>query len=118
METEKAAAPRTPPGKRHGKSGLQTARDAELGNDHLFELEVDLDGVLARHDGNEGDFSADTSPFPAVRAVVPETDDTGMPVNTFRAWSLGVVGASPPPPPPPHPLRLTRSRSLSSSAPA
>ncbi|KAI0014757.1 OPT family small oligopeptide transporter [Xylariomycetidae sp. FL0641] len=60
------------------------------GEKSRLELEVDVGRVLAQ-DEEEGDYEADTSPFPAVRAVVPETDDTGMPVNTFRAWLLGVV---------------------------
>lgn len=62
-------------------------------NGHLIELEVDLSRVIGEDD-IEGDWDADTSPFPAVRAVVPETDDPGMPVNTFRAWFLGIVSIS------------------------
>ncbi|KAH9896261.1 OPT family small oligopeptide transporter [Xylariomycetidae sp. FL2044] len=58
---------------------------------HLAELEVDLGQVLVSKEEGEGDWDADTSPFPAVRAVVPETDDAGIPVNTFRAWFLGIV---------------------------
>jgi hypothetical protein len=65
-------------------------QDVELENGHLAELEVDLGLVLA-DDAEEGDWEADTSPFPEVRAVVPETDDTAMPVNTLRAWLLGIV---------------------------
>ncbi|KAI1134035.1 small oligopeptide transporter [Hypoxylon sp. FL0543] len=64
--------------------------DIEVANGHLADLEVDISGVLAKAD-EEGDWDADTSPFPAVRAVVPETDDPAMPVNTFRAWFLGIV---------------------------
>lgn len=62
-------------------------------NGHLIELEVDLSRVIGEDDV-EGDWDADTSPFPAVRAVVPETDDPDMPVNTFRAWFLGIVSVS------------------------
>lgn len=62
----------------------------EVLNGHLIELEVDLSRVIGEEDV-EGDWDADTSPFPAVRAVVPETDDSEMPVNTFRAWFLGIV---------------------------
>ncbi|KAK6834130.1 hypothetical protein PG987_008824 [Apiospora arundinis] len=68
---------------------LHAAQDIELEHGHLAELEVDLDRVLGEEE--EGEYEADTSPFPAVRAVVPETDDTGIPVNTFRAWFLGIV---------------------------
>lgn len=72
------------------------ARDGavtDIINGHLIELEVDLSRVIAEDDV-EGDWDADTSPFPAVRAVVPETDDPEMPVNTFRAWFLGIVSFS------------------------
>lgn len=64
-------------------------QDIELENGHLAELEVDMERVLDEE--GEGDYDADTSPFPQVRAVVPETDDTAIPVNTFRAWFLGIV---------------------------
>ena len=65
--------------------------DLEIQQGHLTELEVDIGAVL--EDTEVGDYSKDTSPFPSVRAVVPETDDTEMPVNTLRAWFLGVVSA-------------------------
>ncbi|KAI1867619.1 hypothetical protein JX265_007421 [Neoarthrinium moseri] len=65
-------------------------QDVELENGHLAELEVDMGRVLSKAE-EEGDWDADTSPFPAVRAVVPETDDTEIPVNTFRAWFLGII---------------------------
>ncbi|GJC89619.1 sexual differentiation process protein isp4 [Colletotrichum liriopes] len=64
-------------------------QDVELENGHLAELEVDMGRVLEEE--GEGDYDADTSPFPQVRAVVPETDDTAIPINTFRAWFLGIV---------------------------
>lgn len=34
---------------------------------------------------------SDNSPFPEVRANVPNTDDYELPVNTVRMWFLGVV---------------------------
>lgn len=61
---------------------------AHSGN--LVELEVDLARAIDR-DAPEGDYEADTSPFAVVRSVVPEIDDPSMPVNTFRAWFLGIV---------------------------
>lgn len=75
-----------------GKESHNTHDDAgsDILNGHLIELEVDLSRVIGEDDV-EGDWDADTSPFPAVRAVVPETDDPEMPVNTFRAWFLGIV---------------------------
>lgn len=83
----------------------------EILNGHLVELEVDLARVIGEDDV-EGDWEADTSPFAAVRAVVPETDDTEMPVNTFRAWFLGIVSRQSN-----TPLRpLPGCRSFSSSA--
>ena len=66
---------------------------SDIINGHLIELEVDLSRVIGEDDV-EGDWDADTSPFPAVRAVVPETDDPAMPVNTLRAWFLGIVSIS------------------------
>ncbi|CAG8093190.1 unnamed protein product [Penicillium olsonii] len=36
-------------------------------------------------------YESDRSPFAQVRAVVPETDDPTMPVNTLRMWLLGIV---------------------------
>ncbi|KAI1490250.1 small oligopeptide transporter [Biscogniauxia mediterranea] len=69
---------------------VKTNHDIDITSGHLTELEVDISRVLSRAE-EEGDWDADTSPFPAVRAVVPETDDPGIPVNTFRAWFLGIV---------------------------
>ncbi|KAL3299475.1 OPT family small oligopeptide transporter [Colletotrichum asianum] len=37
------------------------------------------------------DIDSDNSPFPEVRANVPNTDDVAMPVNTLRMWVLGVL---------------------------
>lgn len=41
----------------------------------------------------EEDFTidSDNSPYPEVRANVPNTDDVELPVNTVRMWFLGVV---------------------------
>ncbi|KAH8785929.1 small oligopeptide transporter [Diaporthe sp. PMI_573] len=63
---------------------------SDIINGRLIELEVDLSRVIGEDDV-EGDWDADTSPFPAVRAVVPEADDPAMPVNTLRAWFLGII---------------------------
>ncbi|KAI5122711.1 hypothetical protein M0805_009764 [Coniferiporia weirii] len=35
----------------------------------------------------------DDSPYPEVRSAVANTDDPSIPVNTFRAWVLGVIWA-------------------------
>ncbi|GKT56510.1 OPT family small oligopeptide transporter [Colletotrichum tofieldiae] len=37
------------------------------------------------------DIDSDNSPYPEVRANVPNTDDPIMPVNTLRMWILGVI---------------------------
>jgi hypothetical protein len=74
----------------HPSSYNGAGSDVDVINGHLIELEVDLSRVIGEDDV-EGDWDADTSPFPAVRAVVPETDDPAMPVNTLRAWFLGIV---------------------------
>jgi hypothetical protein len=34
---------------------------------------------------------SDNSPYPEVRANVPNTDDVDLPVNTVRMWFLGIV---------------------------
>lgn len=73
-----------------GIHNLHDGGPGEILNGHLVELEVDLARVIGEDDV-EGDWDADTSPFPAVRAVVPESDDPDMPVNTIRAWLLGIV---------------------------
>lgn len=88
MET----AATTVPSDEKKASNIHNVHDGvgDIVDGHLVELEVDLARVIAEDDV-EGDWDADTSPFPAVRAVVPETDDPEMPVNTFRAWFLGIV---------------------------
>lgn len=77
-----------------GIHNLHDGAPADIVDGHLVELEVDLSRVIGEDDV-EGEWEADTSPFPAVRAVVPETDDTEIPVNTFRAWFLGIVSIVP-----------------------
>lgn len=39
-----------------------------------------------------GDYE-DDSPYPEVRAAVANTDDTNIPVNTFRSWVIGLMWA-------------------------
>ena len=59
------------------------------GHGHLQEIEVDIGHVL--QDREIKDIDEDTSPYPEVRAVVPETDDPDIPVNTLRMWILGTI---------------------------
>ncbi|MCJ1308643.1 hypothetical protein MMC25_002296 [Agyrium rufum] len=56
---------------------------------HLQELEVNLDETL--HEKEIFDVEADHSPYPEVRAVVPEVDDPEIPVNTLRMWIVGII---------------------------
>ena len=60
----------------------------DIGQGHMQELEVDVAHVL--QDEEVKDPEEDTSPYPEVRAVVPETDDPSIPVNTLRMWILGI----------------------------
>ncbi|KAL5343556.1 OPT oligopeptide transporter protein-domain-containing protein [Aspergillus crustosus] len=36
-------------------------------------------------------YEADDSPFPEVRAVVRPVDDVGLPINTARMWTIGII---------------------------
>lgn len=64
------------------------ANDVETG--HLQEIEVDIAEAL-NEGGKEYDLDADHSPYPEVRAVVPEVDDPAIPVNTLRMWVIGYL---------------------------
>ncbi|KAI7199863.1 small oligopeptide transporter, OPT family [Hortaea werneckii] len=72
------------------KSGVQeTVYPVDQEQGHIQELEVDIGHAL--EDRKIEDVDSDTSPYPEVRAVVPETDDPDMPVNTLRMWVLGTI---------------------------
>ncbi|KAI9736312.1 MAG: hypothetical protein M1834_001198 [Cirrosporium novae-zelandiae] len=66
-------------------------------NNDLEPGKVDIIGEAAEEAINdiEGEYTidSDNSPFPEVRANVPNTDDVSLPVNTFRMWFLGCVFA-------------------------
>ncbi|KAH7079752.1 small oligopeptide transporter, OPT family [Paraphoma chrysanthemicola] len=64
-------------------------QDVDIQHGHLQEIEVDLSHVV--EDREIKDIDGDTSPYPEVRAVVPETDDPSIPVNTLRMWLLGII---------------------------
>ena len=87
MDVEKTSSPAEKNPTKPNDSG-EDSTDVDHG--HLVELEVDLAAVL-EGDVIEGDYDANTSPFAEVRSVVPEIDDMSMPINTFRAWFLGIV---------------------------
>jgi len=67
----------------------ETIEPVDREHGHMQEIEVDVAQVL--QDRGIKDIDADTSPYPEVRAVVPETDDPDIPVNTLRMWILGVI---------------------------
>ncbi|KAK5113150.1 hypothetical protein LTR85_010968 [Meristemomyces frigidus] len=67
----------------------ETSEPVDHEHGHMQELEVDVAHVL--QDREVKDIEDDTSPYPEVRAVVPETDDPDMPVNTLRMWLLGII---------------------------
>ncbi|KAI7237892.1 small oligopeptide transporter, OPT family [Hortaea werneckii] len=72
------------------KTGVQeTVHPVDQEQGHIQELEVDIGHAL--EDRKIEDVDSDTSPYPEVRAVVPETDDPDMPVNTLRMWVLGTI---------------------------
>lgn len=56
----------------------------ELTADEATEIAIDLIDL-------EYSIDSDNSPFPEVRANVPNTDDPSLPVNTVRMWFLGIV---------------------------
>lgn len=53
----------------------ETTEPVDVGHGHLKEIEVDLSHAV--EDREIRDIEEDTSPYPEVRAVVPETDDPG-----------------------------------------
>lgn len=67
----------------------ETVEPIDVEQGHLQEIEVDVEHVL--QDREESAIEGDTSPYPEVRAVVPETDDVTIPVNTLRMWLLGTI---------------------------
>lgn len=66
----------------------ETTQPIDIQQGHLQEIEVDIQNVLK--DDELKDIDEDTSPYAEVRAVVPETDDPSIPVNTLRMWVLGM----------------------------
>ncbi|TGO70899.1 hypothetical protein BELL_0649g00070 [Botrytis elliptica] len=69
------------------KSGKDQDAELKVGTQHMQELEVDVGKIL--NDEGLDDIEGDTSPYPEVRAVVPDVDDQAIPVNTLRMWILG-----------------------------
>ncbi|KAE8356743.1 OPT oligopeptide transporter protein-domain-containing protein [Aspergillus coremiiformis] len=69
----------------HAAPKSKTSTNVEVAQGNLDECSLDLDEKI------EYDYESERSPFPEVRAVVPETDDPDLPVNTVRMWILGII---------------------------
>ncbi|KAL7278032.1 small oligopeptide transporter [Trametes coccinea BRFM310] len=78
------------PEEQHSASSLDEKLDAEK-QEHIPAVAIadfddpnlDKDAVLLEDD----------SPYPEVRSAVANTDDPEMPVNTVRAWVIGIIWA-------------------------
>ncbi|KAJ7638950.1 OPT oligopeptide transporter [Roridomyces roridus] len=54
----------------------------------------ELDDPIPNTEPNQlDDLAEDDSPYPEVRSVVANMDDSSMPVSTIRAWILGLIWA-------------------------
>ena len=92
------------------KSLHEDARVVELSSDDGDALNISSDGkesaipTTNRHltvdeateialgtIDEEYSIESNNSPYPEVRANVPNTDDVDLPVNTVRMWFLGIV---------------------------
>jgi OPT family small oligopeptide transporter len=79
MEAAKSGYPEKTVAEQH-----VTKTSAELTVDEATDIAIgDID--------QEYTIESENSPFPEVRANVPNTDDPSLPVNTFRMWLLGIV---------------------------
>jgi OPT family small oligopeptide transporter len=67
---------------------VQAGADVDFDIQRGHSIEVGVATVI--HDAEIKDIDEDTSPYPEVRAVVPEVDDPDLPVNTLRMWMLGI----------------------------
>ncbi|KAJ6043816.1 hypothetical protein N7499_006235 [Penicillium canescens] len=65
--------------------------EEELDKGQIVKAEIDTTKNEDENENIEFDYESNRSPFPEVRAVVPETDDPGLPVNTVRMWLLGII---------------------------
>lgn len=60
------------------------SHDAHLTVDEAREITIgSVDEVFT--------IESDNSPYPEVRANVPNVDDVELPINTVRMWFLGIV---------------------------
>ncbi|KAJ7644816.1 OPT oligopeptide transporter [Roridomyces roridus] len=74
-----------------------TGSDLEKGNVDVDALEAaalpDFDDPNLDKDAAIAGILEDDSPYPEVRSAVANTDDPTIPVNTLRAWTLGLLWA-------------------------
>ena len=72
---------------------------AEPEYDITGPLDTDAYAIFEDIDEEDPNFDPDAvqfeddSPYPEVRSAVSNTDDPEMPVNTFRAWVVGIIWA-------------------------
>ncbi|KDQ10091.1 hypothetical protein BOTBODRAFT_501203 [Botryobasidium botryosum FD-172 SS1] len=82
--------------KRPSSQNLKYDGDIEVAIDYDAPSSA-LQATGAEFDDPNADVDAigvlDDSPYPEVRAAIPNTDDPDMPVNTIRAWAIGIVWA-------------------------
>ena len=73
-------------------SNLETAEWDLQSDPEKQGHKANIDGVIDAVKANEvRDVESDDSPYPEVRAVVSSLDDQDMPVNTLRAWTMGII---------------------------
>ncbi|KDQ08895.1 hypothetical protein BOTBODRAFT_179527 [Botryobasidium botryosum FD-172 SS1] len=80
--------------KRPSSEDLKYDKDIEVAFDH-DTLSSASQATGAEFDDPNADIDAigdlNDSPYPEVRAAVSNTDDPDMPVNTIRAWAIGII---------------------------
>ncbi|KAF5384585.1 hypothetical protein D9757_007479 [Collybiopsis confluens] len=62
----------------------QDERSQVFNTDNVFDPNIDFNAF-------EADILEEDSPYAEVRSAVANFDDPDMPVNTIRAWTLGVI---------------------------
>jgi len=78
----------------HDNDALKTSSDGDNDISPPTNKHLTIDEATEIALGTiEEEFSIDSnnSPYPEVRANVPNTDEVDLPVNTVRMWFLGVV---------------------------
>lgn len=71
----------------HSKDAASVSKEISPAKIHTTEEATEI--AIATIE-EEFDIESDNSPYPEVRANVPNTDDHELPVNTVRMWFLGV----------------------------